>query len=34
MTDKIEPSFPKSSLKVKLKVNGIFAFPDQWRVTD
>jgi hypothetical protein len=34
MSDKIDPIYPKSSLNVKLKVYGIFAFPEEWRVTD
>ena len=34
MKQKIEPSFPRSSIKFTFSVDGVFAFPDEWRTTD
>lgn len=34
MAEKLDPVYPKSSLTINLKVDGIFAYPDEWRVTD
>lgn len=34
MKQKIEPSFPQSSLKFNFCLDGVFAFPEEWKTTD
>lgn len=34
MKSKLELSFPRSSLHLTFTLDGVFAFPEEWKTTD